>query len=371
MPVMRILFIAMLILQAPLALSEDLSAKGTAQVTFKKLTAEVKQQALTKAKVNALDRYFSDMNPAKAKNFELMRDRIIASLDNYVLDATVLSEDVDQKLGTYSVVIRANINGSRLENALVDSSAVANSTADEKSLLTFVFVARQQKSIKAFDDKVVKRTDTEQSAKAAINLHENTTESEKVAKAEVKTGTDIQRSGDVQANDSSIVTSGGSTTRKADEVEWDVAPASEINDVMTGIFSNAGYEVVEADYVPGLGLEAIRKDYATGNDLSPQTKNAAANGARAEKIPLIAYGTLDVGLGDKDPATGLTRVYVTASAKALDVTGRFPKVVASVGPEQFAGLGPNPQVARTNALKLAATAAGDKLMNALNAKGVK
>ncbi len=372
MQVIRILCLALMLAQAPAVFAQQASAKGTAAVTFsKKLTAAVKQDALQKAKVNALDRYFADANPAKAKNFDLVRERIVASLDSYVLDAAVLDEEVDEKLGTYKVVVRATINGARLENALQDSSAVANATGVEKSLLSFVFVARQPKSVKSFDDRVVKRTDTERTASATGNYREDTKESEKIGKSEISTGAAVHAEGDFARSDSSIVTTGGSTTRKADEIEWDVAPASEVSDVISGIFSAAGFEVVEAEYVPGIALDAIRKDYATGDDLSAQTKNAAARGARAENIPYLAYGTLDVGLSEKDPASGLQRVYVTVSARMLDVTARFPKTVSSVGPEQFAGLGPNAQVARTNALKQAASVAGDKLMNALNAKGIK
>lgn len=372
MQVIKALFLALLLTQVPVTFAQEASAKGTASVTFsKKLTAAVKHDALQKAKVNALDRYFAEANAAKAKNFDLVRNQIVGTIDNYVLDVAILDEDVDEKLGTYKVIVRATINGARLENALQDSSAVANATSAEKSLLTFVFVARQPKSIKSFDDKVVKRADVERTASATGNHWEDATDSEKIGKSEISTGAAIHAEADFNGSDSTIVATGGSTTRKADQIEWDVAPASEISDVISGIFSAAGYEVVEADYVPGIALDAIRRDYATGDDLSAQTKSAAANGARGEKIPYLAYGTLDVGLSEKDPASGLQRVYVTVSARMLDVTARFPKTVSSVGPEQFAGLGPNPQVARINALKQAASVAGDKLMNALNAKGVK
>jgi hypothetical protein len=53
-----------------------------------------------------------------------------------------------------------------------------------------------------------------------------------------------------------------------------------------------------------------------------------------------------------------------------DVTRRLPKKVASVGPIQFSGLGPNPKVAKSNALILASREASRELVNQMNAKGL-
>jgi hypothetical protein len=88
-------------------------------------------------------------------------------------------------------------------------------------------------------------------------------------------------------------------------------------------------------------------------------------------IPYLAIGTLDVGMKDTDPATGLTRVYVTVTGKIVSLKKRFPKTVAAVGPIQYAGLGPSQTVARNNALKLAAESAGQTLTQQLNSKGVR
>jgi len=93
-------------------------------------------------------------------------------------------------------------------------------------------------------------------------------------------------------------------------------------------------------------------------------------GLQAAQIPYLALATLDVGLPDTDPATGLARVYVTVTGKVVDVTGRFPRTLASVGPEQFAGTGPSSDVAQTNALKLAADKAARELVSQVNVVGV-
>ena len=171
-----------------------------------------------------------------------------------------------------------------------------------------------------------------------------------------------------------LATDCGSTTTKADVVKWEITRSANINSVMSGIFTNAGYEVIEAEYLEeesgGLvNLQAIRDDYQTGDDLSSETKRNFAKGVRSVDIPYLALGTLDVGMQSIDPVSGLVRVYVTVSGKVLDVSGRFPKTASSVGPVQIAGLGPDETVARTNALILAAETAAHQLTDELNAKG--
>lgn len=357
--------------------AEAASAKGSATVAYKgKISTEVKQQALTQAKLNALDRYMADSNAAKTKNYDAIKGQIAGALDTYILGTTLLSEEGgDQKDGSYTVVIRADINANRLENALQGSSNMANASSADKSLLTFVFVARQQKSVQSFDDKVYKRQDVEVKESATLDAKRKTSEAERIHANKIETSDSINASVDAAGTSSIAVTTGGSTTKKADVVEWNVTNASEINSVMTGIFSNGGYEVVEAEYLEQeskglLSIAAIRKDYSTGDDIASVTLRNTVSGVKTAEVPFIALGTLDVGLSDTDPVTGNSRVYVTVTGKVLNVMGRFPKTVSSVGPVQFAGLGPNNSVARTNALKLAAESAAQQMLDELNAKGV-
>jgi len=138
-----------------------------------------------------------------------------------------------------------------------------------------------------------------------------------------------------------------------------------------GLQSRSHAEYVEGESRGLLSIERIRKDFSTGNDLAPATLRDTANGIRAANIPYIAVGTLDVGMRDRDPASGNTRVFVTVTGKVLDVTGRFPRTVSSVGPVQFSGTGPNETVARTNALQLAAEKAAQQMINELNVKAVR
>ncbi len=373
---MRKILLVLALCVAPLAFAA-VSSKGTATVTYTgRISPKVKQEAVQNAKVNAIDRYFSEVNLAKARNYELMRDRVVATVDDYVLGVTTLSEQLDEKGKSYSVTVRVDINYPKLENALQNSSSVANATRAEKSLITFVFVSRQQRSVASYDDRVSRRTDTDSSNSDTYKERSKTSESERVRSDSISTNDSIDASSNSTRKTSNSTETGGRTLRRADDIEWDVTRSAEINSIFTGTFANAGFEVVEAEYVEAesnnlLSIDAIRQDYRHGDDLAPLTQRNMANGVKAAGIPYVAVGTLDVGMRDRDPATGLTRIYVTVSGKVLDLNERFPRTVSSVQGAQFAGLGPDESVARSNAIKKAAETVGQQLMNELNAKGVK
>jgi len=115
----------------------------------------------------------------------------------------------------------------------------------------------------------------------------------------------------------------------------------------------------------------IEEDYKSGNDLQPKTLRSLAGSIREATVPYVALGTLDVGLPEKDPQTGLMRVAVTVSAKVWDVTKAIPRTRVAVGPVIYAGVGPNADEARGNALKSAAGSAAQELSSRMTAAGIR
>lgn len=370
MPLIRMFFLAtlaILLAATPFLAAEaqTVSVRGTGSASFgMRLTPEARAQALEKAKANALEAYVAEAGPARIRLFEARRSELLGQVDRYVLSSIVLAENEDRKAKSYTVTIRAEINAALLQVSLDSGAAVMHAAPAQKSLITFLFMARSQDSVQSFQDREYRRAD------ATTGYSENTNEGESFR------GNSIGTSGTINRSASATTTTGGSTTRRADAVTWKVANAAEINTAMTGAFSAAGYEVVEAEFVEGdsaglLSIERVRQEFSTGDDLSPATLRSSAQGVGAAQIPFFAYGTLDVDLQDRDPATGNIRVYVTVTGKVLDVTGRFPRTVTSVGPVQFAGLGPTESVARTNALREASERAAQQMINELNVKAVR
>jgi len=153
-----------------------------------------------------------------------------------------------------------------------------------------------------------------------------------------------------------------------------------MDQALTGVFHEGGFRVIEAgdveQYSGGkLHVAAVQDDYKSGMDLQAQTLQDVEAGLRNAKIPYLTLGTLDIGFADPDLATGLLRVSVTVNAKVLDLRvldlrDAIPDIVATVGPEQYAGLGTTESEAQTNALKLAAQNAAKKLVSQLNNAGV-
>ena len=344
-----------------ISVAQPVEEKGMAYVSyggFRPKTVD-KEEAVRLAKLNAVERFASRGSASKLKSYEKQRQIIASRLDDYVLDVRILSEESDKKTKRHTVVLRATINANRLNNLLDSNSVVGQTDSDERSYMTFVFVAREQRSVKSYDARVVKRTDTQSS----VSGYEQ----------EQGSGASIEYA--AERNESDISQSGGSLTQKVDEIEYDISSADGINVAMTEVFSTVGFEVVEAEYLEeesnGLvSVQAFKNDYRYGDDISGSTRRNAAKGLKNLDVPYMALGTLDVGVKDTDPSSGLSRVYVTVTGKVIDASKRFPKTVASVGPVQHAGLGPNQTVARNNALKLAATEAARELANQMNAKGI-
>jgi hypothetical protein len=144
---------------------------------------------------------------------------------------------------------------------------------------------------------------------------------------------------------------------------------------MTRIFSTSGFAVVAAEYIEEetgmlLDVSAFKEDFGLGGDISSSTKRNALKGVKNAEIPFLGWGTLDLDMRETDPVSGLVRVNVKVTAKIVNVAGRRPRDVASVGPVTYSGIGSTETSARSNALKLAVEAAAKELVEQLNAKGV-
>jgi hypothetical protein len=108
-----------------------------------------------------------------------------------------------------------------------------------------------------------------------------------------------------------------------------------------------------------------------GEDLTPETKNAAFN-AIAGKIPLLVIATVDVlASGLDELGSGAIAVIVSVKAQVYQDDGLFYETVASVAPTQEKGLGESESSAQTDALIKAAKAASTEIINQLNAQGIK
>jgi hypothetical protein len=383
MQVIRKLFIALFAMTfavafAPSALAQVQRAAGKATLPYtgKAVTPDVKAKALQNAQLKAVEFYYAEAGESEAANFDAMRAKIIENPDRYILETTVLAEDDNASSKAYTVSVRVSLNVANLRNDIKAGSAVGKATRSERSALAFVFVSREQDSEKAYDTRVTQRADLSEKLDASVAQSGKGTEGEKISRGQVSTNESRTDTVSASRNRSVTLETGGTRTRRASESTWRLFPSANLNQVFTQTFTRAGFKVNEASLVePYTGgkfkVAMVENDYKAGNDLQSATMQAITQGMKNAQIPYIALGTLDLGLADTDPQTGMQRVAVTVNARVLDVTQTIPDTIASVGPVQYAGTGPTEAEARTNALKLAANNAARELTSQLTNLGLK
>ncbi|AXE30173.1 hypothetical protein DK842_09805 [Chromobacterium phragmitis] len=355
MQMIRSFLIAFMMLFGAQALAATATAKGQATVKYesslfgKKVTPEVRAQAVLQAQLKAIDKYYAEAGDAQSQNLDAIREKVKADPDRYILETAILNEEDRPDMGQYTVTLRATLNVSQLNNAVKASSAVAQAAnGGQKSKLTFIFVSRQTDSSQRFDDREYQAVEVKAQGKAS------------------RSGGQYRES----------VETGGSTTRKATKKTYAIFPSNYLKSVFNGVFAGAGFKVVDAAYLEPyskglLKIKSVETDFKSGNDLQPQTERNVAAGLQNAKVPYIAYGTLDVRLADTDPATGLFRVSVAATGKLLDASDAIPETKAEVGPIQAAGLGPTEEEAQVNALKKAAEDVARELLSQMTNAGIK
>lgn len=339
---------------------EVVKVKGKGEIAYNGLfgqSTEEARTALTEAKKNALVRFASTFDSARLELYKKIEPALFANIDQYVTDCTQLDQQTDKASKHYAVIIEASINPAQIEAAIQASSgpAAAAAPTSGSSYITFVFVARELGSRKVFDDK-----------RTVVELKDEThAGTEKNAVAE--DGQSAARS--VATNSASTTTTGGSTEIKADALSYRVTTVTDVDNAVNSVLTKARYETVDP-VDAGLDMDAFKTDFSSGSDISPATRRAAIKALKEKEIQYIAIANMDVGLPEKDDVSGMIRVYVTVTAKVTDLAPKFPKTVASIAGKPYAGLGPNPQVARQNALNEAAISSAGELVDQLRMKNV-
>jgi hypothetical protein len=347
-------------------MAESIDIQGTASVPYdakahgKVVDEATRQQVLNAAEIDAIKRYAATFSASKFRMYQQSEPLILSHIQDYILSPIVLDQGIRQDQNQYFVVVRVTIDTNRLESAYSGGAAgsVGGQAATRKAALTFLFVARTTASVKQFDDRVT-----------SVNISQDDVKAKQAGRLSGGGASFSSSTGET-----SSVTTGGSTLRQADQTSYAVDSPEDMNASMLQVFSDAGFDVSQyvdvSQNCAGKKPELLYKAFASSDTLSPDLRKDAFDAARRCNLNTFATGTLDVGLPSPDPVTGNTRVYVSVRAQVNDISGPLPKLLASVGPIQYAGLGPNPDVARRNALTNAANQAAQEISNQLKAKGL-
>lgn len=351
------------VLSTSLALATEYKGKAvipyTSSVFSSKPSDKIKHEAIEKAIHSAWKNYTTSFNMSRQKAYKKLETEFLNHLDEYIADYTILADKVNKGTKTYTVMVRVKINESAVETKLSSESAAGKLNSGDGSYFSFIFVAREASEVKSYDAK-----------KTSITKIESKTMAEE--KSDMANGTML--SGNSKKSMKKVQT-GGSTIRKADNICYRVSSATDMDSAINEILSPAGFEIIGYNDVVsecgGAELETIKREFSANHEISRRTRKSALRGARECEVTYFALGTLDVGMPDTDPVSGLKRVYVSVNAKVWNIEKKLPKTIASVNSDTFAGLGPNPKVAKDNALKKAATKAAKIILDQMNAKGLK
>jgi hypothetical protein len=331
--------------------------KGQGSVAYSgknKPKDEIARVAIIEAKKDALQRYVARFNTARRANYEKVAAEIQRRLEDVVPNANLLDEGHLANANLWSVIIEAGIDDNLIEQIIQTNSVKERAGAGGKSesYITFVFVARELEGAVSFDEKrtVVANAETEKRAATATG------------------GEGDAVSVSNKSGSTSVSQTGGSTERKAEQRKYRVFTVGEVDAAVNNVLTTAGYEIVSA-VDADLKIGDFKRDYETG-DIQPGTRREAVKTARENEISYLGTASMDVGLPQKDPATGMFRVYITVNSQVSDLRKRLPKTVASIAGKAYAGLGPDEQVARTNALNTAAREMSAELVDQLRLKAV-
>ena len=371
---MKKLLLAAIVFMFPFcAGAQIVQVKGVATTTYSAtLTPLEKEKAYRSAQLSAVERYFAENGESESQNFEAIQDKISDNLDKFILSTVVLNEQDQPSLHKYSVSVRVELNVAKLRNTLRSASAASKTAGKDKSQLVYVFVGREVDSLRTFDERVVKREETSASVNATGAKSTKGSEGESIKKGMVNTTASKQSSASGTLDTVRKIETGGSTTRKSDDVSYRLLSLANSKTSITSTFSQGGFSVADPEFVlTDKDIKAVNTDFSSGNDLAPSTMRGVVKSLRDAQVPYLVLATLDVGAPSQDPASGMQRVAVSVVGRVLDLTGNLPREVAAVPAVQFFGVGPDNATATGKALKEASLAAAREVVSRMNAAGIR
>lgn len=325
-----------------------------------------RELAVQGATLNAWNNYTSRFSQARVKQMSTKEEDIKSRLPQFMTNVAVVDEYFDTKSGSLKVAVRGLINETSVDEYFSQMSTAGKAKSGDGSLMAFIFLSRQQESVKQFDTKLTK-------------ISEST-----VGTSGGETSQDNSRSQGSRSSDSSMeqatltksskVVSGGNVERKSDRIVYKVSSSENIDAAMSDSLTSGGFEISSYSDILGQcggeSMEKIRNEFVENDEMSAPTRKKVLDAARGCEVRFMATGTLDIGAPDMDPVSGSRRVFVSVRGQVLDLQPKLPRRVAAVGPVQFSGIGADETVAMRNALNKAAKESARALIDQLNAKGI-
>ncbi len=321
---------------------------------------DVKDEAIINAKKAALKKATRKYPKAKLKLIRQMKDEFYNNYDDFVIDTKVQREKHNEKNKVFRVSILAIINQDAIEAFLEENSESSSGT---DSNFGIVAIVTDQVSVKEFDER-------------RVNIKSN--ESQKVN--EEKGGaTSTKAISSTSQKSMSVTETGGSKTKKRDDVAW------AYNGAMSEeAFNTFSEELEELGFSPMDFLELDLSEIDVGDleDLGQYVNKRGTipgkiikimrNSAADNEWNLFGYATIQVGLASKAKNSSMYKIPAIVSFKTWLITEEGKaKSVASVRKTPAYGSDSDKEVARTLAINAAAELAMNTVLSKLQQKGIR
>jgi len=324
--------------------------------TTKKINATL-DAAKKNACKNAFDKYVQGMEESKRMIFESIQGPIYQNLNEYMTCETMIEENIDKKKKKVTVVMKANIDETRLNIEIKKNSKVFSTKSDDKSKLAMIFFSRTIDAQRSYDERVSKKKKTS----SGVDINEE------------ETDTGVTSS----TTETSSTETGGSTLKKADVSMYKVDDNDtvKIEAAMKEIFTKARFE-------PTSGKRLVRKNWkALRGDIVESLENGGSIPDEArwdiedilidKRINYVVFAYFDVGVPETDAATGSQVVAVALNyAEIMNLGGSEPVSLGTISGIQIRGKGSNNDIAKNNAIASASKEAGKRIVALINSKGL-
>ena len=336
--------------------------RGSATERFEGVYTKKKVQAAfdiakTKACINAFNKHIKGMEESKRMIFESIQDQIYNNLNEYMTCSVVVEENVDKKEKKVVIVMKANIDTTRLDIEIKKSSKVFDSKSSEKSKLAMIFFSRTVSGQRQFDERV---TDVEK-----------TTTGVEISEEESESGVSSM------TTETNVSETGGSTLKKADVTEYivDDNDTAKLEAGMKEIFTKARFEPVS-------GGRQVRKNWRelkgeivdsleSGGGIPEEVRWEIEDILMEKNVSYVVFAYFDVGVPDVDSATGNQIVNVALTVAEITRLGDSdPVSLGTISGVQMRGKGSSNDIAKNNAINLVSKKTAEKLVALINSKGI-
>lgn len=315
------------------------------------------EAAKSKACVNAFNKYVQGLEESKRMIFESLKDQIYSNVFQYMTCSTVVEENLDKKEKKAIVVMRADIDETKLNLEINKSSKVFDSDSSEKSRLAMIFFSRTVASQRQFD--------------ARISNVEKNTKGLDINEEETKSGVSSM------TTETKVTETGGSKLKKADVTEYlvDDNDTVKLEAGMKEVFTKARFEPISGGRQVrgswGKMKNQIISSLESGGGIPEETKWEIEDILMDKGISYVVFAYFDVGVPEVDNATGNQVVNAALTIAEITRLGNDdPVSMGTISGVQMRGQGSSTDIAKNNAINLVAKSTAEKLVALINSKGI-